>query len=172
MKPVVGVMGSGKSDRPQDTVTAFELGKAIAENGWILLSGGRKSGVMEAVNEGAKSVAGAALTIGIVPDSDKRQLSDYVDVGIVTGMGSARNNINILSSDVVIACGYGGLDPLWHRRNRSLMPATPAQNAMGIGRFPLRHGCAQNDAESSTCCGVAGRSGPCRGVMDARRRDD
>jgi uncharacterized protein (TIGR00725 family) len=102
-------MGSGKSDRPQDTVTAFELGKAIAENGWILLSGGRKSGVMEAVNEGAKSVAGAALTIGIVPDSDKRQLSDYVDVGIVTGMGSARNNINILSSDVVIACGYGGL---------------------------------------------------------------
>jgi Predicted Rossmann fold nucleotide-binding protein len=29
-------------------------------------------------------------------------------VGIVTGMDNARNNINILSSDVVIACGYGG----------------------------------------------------------------
>jgi uncharacterized protein (TIGR00725 family) len=35
-------------------------------------------------------------------------MSDAVDVGIVTGMGSARNYINVLSSDVVIACGFGG----------------------------------------------------------------
>ena len=27
---------------------------------------------------------------------------------VFTGMGSARNNINVLSSDVVIACGTGG----------------------------------------------------------------
>ena len=31
----------------------------------------------------------------------------YVDIPICTGMGSARNNINVLSSDVVIACGTG-----------------------------------------------------------------
>jgi uncharacterized protein (TIGR00725 family) len=35
-------------------------------------------------------------------------MSEAVDVGIVTGMGSARNYINVLSSDVVIACGAGG----------------------------------------------------------------
>ena len=68
-------------------------------------SGGRKSGVMEAVNEGAKNADGNALTIGILPGKDKKELSDCVDVGIVTGMDNARNNINILSSDVVIACG-------------------------------------------------------------------
>src|SRR5262245_3030037 len=63
---------------------------------------------MEAVNRGAKDADRNALTIGVLPDSDKKRLSDCVDVGIVTGMGSARNNINILSSDVVIACGHGG----------------------------------------------------------------
>ncbi|MGA7100521.1 MAG: hypothetical protein WB019_09665, partial [Pseudolabrys sp.] len=62
----------------------------------------------EAVNEGAKNADGNALTIGILPGKDKKELSDCVDVGIVTGMDNARNNINILSSDVVIACGYGG----------------------------------------------------------------
>ena len=30
-----------------------------------------------------------------------------VDIPILTGMGSARNNINVLSSDVVIACAGG-----------------------------------------------------------------
>jgi uncharacterized protein (TIGR00725 family) len=102
------VIGSGENARREDEVTAFALGKKIAENKWVLLSGGRSSGVMEAVNRGAKDADRNALTIGILPDSDKKRLSDCVDVGIVTGMGSARNNINILSSDVVIACGHGG----------------------------------------------------------------
>ena len=73
-----------------------------------MLSGGRDSGIMDAVNKGAKEAKADVLTIGIVPGKGKKGLSGCVDVGIVTGMGSARNNINILSSDVVIACGYGG----------------------------------------------------------------
>jgi uncharacterized protein (TIGR00725 family) len=72
-------MGSGDKAQPQDTVTAFALGQAIAKEGWVLLSGGRKSGVMEAVNEGAKNADGNALTIGILPGKDKKQLSDCVD---------------------------------------------------------------------------------------------
>ena len=43
--------------------------------------------------------------IGIMPSSDKKDLSKYVDIPIITGMGSARNNINVLSSDVLIAVG-------------------------------------------------------------------
>jgi uncharacterized protein (TIGR00725 family) len=102
------VIESGDKAQTQDTVTAFALGQAIAKEGWVLLSGGRNGGVMEAVNEGAKNHDPPGLTIGILPGKDKEQLSDCVDVGIVTGMDNARNNINILSSDVVIACGYGG----------------------------------------------------------------
>jgi uncharacterized protein (TIGR00725 family) len=45
--------------------------------------------------------------VGVLPGADKGAASDFVDVVIVTDMGSARNNINVLSSDVVIACGLG-----------------------------------------------------------------
>lgn len=103
---VIGVMGAGDNARDEDVEAAFALGAAIAQEGWVLLSGGRNSGVMDAVNRGAKQTGG--LTIGVMPGSDKSSMSDAVDVGIVTGMGSARNNINVLSSDVVIACGAGG----------------------------------------------------------------
>jgi uncharacterized protein (TIGR00725 family) len=99
-------MGAGEGARPQDIKMAFELGQSVARQGWVLLSGGRNAGIMDAVSKGAK--AGGGLTIGIVPDSNKNALSDAVDVGIVTGMGSARNYINVLSSDVVITCGFGG----------------------------------------------------------------
>jgi hypothetical protein len=61
---------------------------------------------MDAVNRGVRQAGG--LTIGVVPGADRSFISDAVDVAIVTGMGSARNNINVLSSDVVIACGAGG----------------------------------------------------------------
>lgn len=98
-------MGPGDGALESDITNAFELGKRIAQQGWILLSGGRKQGVMHAVSEGAKSAGG--LTIGIIPTTDNNNTSDAVDIAIITGMGSARNNINVLSSDVVIACGMG-----------------------------------------------------------------
>ena len=42
------------------------------------------------------------------PDSRTAILSEAVDIAIVTDMGSARNNIIVLTSDVVISCGVGG----------------------------------------------------------------
>jgi uncharacterized protein (TIGR00725 family) len=104
-KTVIGVMGPGASATDQDLKYAFELGRLIAGEGWVLLSGGRDEGVMDAVNKGAKAAGG--LTIGIIPTADDRDTSEAVDVSIITGMGSARNNINVLSSTVVIACGMG-----------------------------------------------------------------
>jgi uncharacterized protein (TIGR00725 family) len=69
--------------------------------GWILLTGGRNTGVMDAAPKGAKSKGG--LTIGILGDRDTARASEHCDICIVTGVGDARNNINVLSSDVVIA---------------------------------------------------------------------
>jgi len=105
-RPVIGVMGAGDGARPQDIAMARDLGAAVAREGWVLLSGGRDAGIMDAVNQGARAAGG--LTIGVLPTADTSHLSDAVDVAIVTGMGSARNAINVLSSDVVIACGVGG----------------------------------------------------------------
>lgn len=98
-------MGPGEEATDKDVKNAYKLGKLIAKQGWVLLSGGRNSGVMDTVNRGAKESNG--LTIGILPTADKKTISEAVDIAIITDMGSARNNINVLSSNVVIACGMG-----------------------------------------------------------------
>ncbi|GET43805.1 TIGR00725 family protein [Microseira wollei] len=104
-KIIIGVMGPGENATPSDLETARELGKLIAQQGWVLLTGGRNVGVMDAASIGAKSANG--LTVGILPSSDTSNVSNAVDIAIVTDMGNARNNINVLSADVVIACGMG-----------------------------------------------------------------
>nr|MBN1229766.1 TIGR00725 family protein [Anaerolineae bacterium] len=101
---IVGVMGGGSvtSSVMED---AFRLGELIAERGWVLLNGGRSTGVMEASARGASSKGG--LVVGVLPNSSREGASEYLDICIVTGMGNARNAINVLSSDVVIACAGG-----------------------------------------------------------------
>ena len=100
-KPIIGVMG-GSNVSSKIYQEAYELGKAIAENGWILLNGGRDAGVMRASAEGAKEKNG--ITIGILTGRDKYSANSYIDIPICTNMGDARNVINILSSDIVVAC--------------------------------------------------------------------
>jgi uncharacterized protein (TIGR00725 family) len=104
-KTIIGVMGVGEKANSKDLENAYKLGQIIAQQGWVLLTGGRKAGVMDAASQGAKSADG--LTIGILPDKDDRGISEAVDIAIFTDMGNARNNINVLSSDVIIACGIG-----------------------------------------------------------------
>lgn len=98
-------MGPGEKAKEIDLQNARQLGKLIAQQGWVLLTGGRNIGVMDAASWGAKSAEG--LTIGIIPERNLKNVSEFVDIPILTNMGSARNNINVLSSDVVIACGIG-----------------------------------------------------------------
>lgn len=104
-KTIIGVMGPGAGAKEIDLKNAYELGRLIASRDWVLLTGGMKSGVMDAASQGARKSGG--LVVGVLPTGDKSFASEAVDISIVTGMGSARNNINVLSSDAVIACGMG-----------------------------------------------------------------
>lgn len=104
-KTIIGVMGPGASASPIDLDNAYQLGRAIAQKGWVLLTGGRKIGVMDAASRGAKASGG--LTVGILPTDNTDVVSEAVDIAIVTDLGNARNNINVLSADVIIACGMG-----------------------------------------------------------------
>jgi len=97
-------MGGG-SALPADLDNAYRLGKLIAENGWVLLNGGRNVGIMDASARGAQE--GGGLTVGILPDKDGHRASDYLDIQIFTGANDARNYYNVLSSDVVVACPGG-----------------------------------------------------------------
>ena len=103
MKYIIGVMGPGEGASERHCELAFELGRQIATEGWILLTGGRNCGVMEAASKGAKANNG--LTIGILPDTTLENVSQYVDIPIITGIYEARNCINILTSHLIVACG-------------------------------------------------------------------
>jgi len=105
-RTMVGVMGGCSADE-QTISGALELGRLIAENGWVLVSGGRPTGVMQASVTGAREAGG--LTVGVLYDEDRDGAAEGLDIVIPTGMGAARNIINVLSSDVVVACrGTGG----------------------------------------------------------------
>lgn len=105
-KTIIGVMGGAVADE-KTAENARQVGRLIAENGWTLLSGGRPTGVMQASVTGAKEAGG--LTIGVLYDEDRELAAKDLDIVIPTGMGAARNIINVLSSDVVVACrGTGG----------------------------------------------------------------
>jgi uncharacterized protein (TIGR00725 family) len=105
-RTMVGVMGGSVADE-RTSAGARELGCLIAENGWVLVSGGRPTGVMQASVTGAQEAGG--LTVGVLYDEDRDNAAAGLDIVIPTGMGAARNIINVLSSDVVVACrGTGG----------------------------------------------------------------
>ena len=101
---IVGVMGGAQVDA--DTLeAAYQLGVLIARQGWVLLNGGRRAGVMDASARGASDQGG--LTVGVLPDENASQASPHVKIPICTGMGGARNVVNVLSSNVVVACRGG-----------------------------------------------------------------
>ncbi|MGH7627833.1 MAG: cytochrome [Gemmatimonadales bacterium] len=104
-RPIVGIVGAGEASE-RSLRDARGLGWAVARRGWIVLTGGRAAGVMAAACAGAKEVPGS-LTLGILP-SDAGGVGPDVDVAVFTGMGDARNVVNVLTSDAVVACGVEG----------------------------------------------------------------
>lgn len=111
-KPVIGVMG-GHAVSPNTEAIAESLGKAIAGEGWILLNGGRNEGVMRASAKGAHEAGG--FVIGIHPgETGNGDVAEHLDIAVFTGIGFARNHINILTSDVVVALpgSYGTMNEI------------------------------------------------------------
>jgi len=96
-------MGPGENATPEENELAYDLGKAIASEGWITLTGGRSFGVMDASMKGASEVGG--LTIGILPGDNDQNSSEHAQIKIVTSMGSGRNYISVLSSHLVVVLG-------------------------------------------------------------------
>ncbi|UCG34619.1 MAG: TIGR00725 family protein [Candidatus Omnitrophota bacterium] len=90
---------------------AHALGQLIAQEGWVLVCGGR-SGVMEAAAKGAKEKGG--LTVGILPSFDGKDANLYIDVKIPTGLGYARNIFVVRAADIIVAVDgkYGTLSEI------------------------------------------------------------
>src|SRR5262249_45447957 len=100
-RPVLAVVGGSAPDS-RAAHDAKELGALAAERGWVVITGGRAAGVMAAALKGAKSRGG--LAIGILPDG-LQEVSADADVAIITDLHEARNNVIVLTANVVVACG-------------------------------------------------------------------
>jgi len=109
-KKIIAVIG-GRNCTEEQYQIAREVGRLIAENGAILICGGR-SGIMEAVCRGADEAGGIA--VGILPGDDKLDANEWVTVPIATGIGLARNAVIIRSATAAIAIGgsYGTLSEI------------------------------------------------------------
>ena len=101
--PVLGIVGPGDAATATDLASAESLGALAATEGWVVITGGVASGVMEAASRGARAAGG--LAIGILPGVDDHDAAPALSVALRTGMGQARNNIIVLSSDAVAVCG-------------------------------------------------------------------
>lgn len=84
----------------------YELGRQIgvilAELGLVAITGGR-AGLMEAVAQGCSEAGG--ISVGILPSERFEDSNPYNTIVIPTGIGYARNSMNVLAADVVIAVG-------------------------------------------------------------------
>jgi uncharacterized protein (TIGR00725 family) len=137
----VGLIG-GSAPAPRHLRIAEEMGRRIAENGFILVNGGLK-GVMEASARGAK--AGGGWVIGILPGKSPQEANPFTDVAMATGLGYLRNALVVLNSDALVAIdgSYGTLSEIAYTQIYGkkvfgietwdipgVIPASSAQDAM------------------------------------------
>ena len=106
----VGVIG-GRRCGGEIAELAFQVGRGIAEQGWILVCGGM-GGVMEHACRGARSRNG--VTLGILPGDSRDRGNPYLSCSVVTGLGEARNVLVVKSSQALIAIdgSYGTLSEI------------------------------------------------------------
>lgn len=111
MKVKVGVMGSAGGEMTREALDrSYLLGKAIAEKGCVVVTGGCP-GLPFAATRGAKEAGG--FTVGISPGIDLREHielykspTEYLDILIFTGSGlMGREVIGVRSCDVIIIVG-------------------------------------------------------------------
>ncbi len=107
-KKIVTIIGGNSNISEHAQIQAFELGKKILDNDWLLCTGGR-SGVMESASKGArtsKKWTGTQI-IGILPDGEKNAGNKYLDIVIPSGIGLTRNSLVVQTGDVCIAISGG-----------------------------------------------------------------
>lgn len=109
----IGIIGSAGNEeykklskqRSRVYRLAEELGREIAKNDAILITGG-KGGIMKSACKGAKNKEG--VTVGFVKGKERLTSNDFTDIEIVSGMeGCGEETMLVLSCDGIIALGGG-----------------------------------------------------------------
>jgi uncharacterized protein (TIGR00725 family) len=104
-RPQISVVGYNEDSCTDEARSAaYEVGRAVAEEGGIVVCGGL-GGVMEAACKGASEAGG--LSVGIVPSDDAGEGNKHCDVVVATGLGKARNFLVAFTGDALVVVGGG-----------------------------------------------------------------
>ena len=125
----VAVIGSGEANL-EVAALAYEVGRELARRGAIVICGGL-GGVMEAAARGAQEAGG--VSIGILPDPDRRRANPYLTYTIPTNLGHARNMVIVHAADAVIAVDgeYGTLSEIAYGKIHG-------KRVVGIGTWDVK----------------------------------
>ena len=110
----VSVFGSARMPRDSpDYATARELGGALADAGWAVITGGGP-GIMEATNRGASEAGGLSVGLGIELPFEQ-SLNEWVDLGLEFRYFFARKTmfVKYAQAFVILPGGFGTLDELF-----------------------------------------------------------
>ncbi|MCG1042798.1 TIGR00725 family protein [Mycetohabitans sp. B8] len=99
----VGIIGPSTCNEACRSA-AYKVASVLASAGVPIICGGR-GGVMEAACHGAYDMGG--VTIGILPEEDRRSANKYVTLTLPTGIGEIRNALIVRGSECVVAIGGG-----------------------------------------------------------------
>jgi uncharacterized protein (TIGR00730 family) len=125
---VVTVFGSSRpGEGDADYAEARELGRRLAERGFVVCSGGY-GGTMEAASRGTKEAGGK--TYGVTAEFFGRNVNEWIDVEIKKKTWEERLFELIRMADGFVACkgGTGTLVELavvWEMVNKSVMARKP-----------------------------------------------
>lgn len=97
----ISVVGAGDAS-PEECRLAEAVGKALAEAGAVVVTGGL-GGVMEAASRGCARAGGTS--IGVLPGRDPEESNRWVVLPLATGMGEGRNTLVVRAGEAVVAVG-------------------------------------------------------------------
>jgi uncharacterized protein (TIGR00730 family) len=128
MKKIITIFGSAKpSDNDEQYLTAYNLGKILALNGFDICTGGF-NGIMKAASKGA--VDGGAQAIGVTVDLWGGKANEYVtkEIRCHTLLERIQKLIELGDGFIVLQGGTGTLLELaavWEYCNKGLMDTKP-----------------------------------------------
>ncbi|MCK1796039.1 TIGR00730 family Rossman fold protein [Streptomyces sp. XM4193] len=128
--PAISVFGSARTrEGTPEYAAGVELGRALAEAGYAVLTGGGP-GAMEAANRGASEAGGVSVGLGIELPFEQG-LNSYVDLGVNFRYFFVRKTCFVKYSQgfVVLPGGLGTLDELFE--------ALTLVQTRKVTRFPI-----------------------------------
>lgn len=105
---LIAVAGDGRVEADSlEGRVAHEVGRALVDHGYRLITGGL-GGVMEAACRGGRASPAwkDGAIVGVLPGHDPRAANPFVDIVIPTGLDLARN-VLVAHADALIAIGGG-----------------------------------------------------------------